>query len=179
MSSFEENLSKESVSGSEYAQLTATHKALDVAQKLAEPADVVISADTVVECGGHILEKPLDEADAIRMLQLLSGRSHEVHTGVALATPSSSSTSSISGDWDVHSFVATTAVTFDDLSLGEITAYVRSGEPFGKAGSYGIQGMAAPFVQSIQGCYFNVMGLPLHRLSKELIYLIDSGKLVL
>lgn len=172
VSNFEENLPKDAVTGSRYAELTATHKALDVAENLAEPADLVISADTVVEFAGHILEKPMDGKDAQRMLQLLSGGSHEVHTGVALATWSGQK-------WDVHSFVETTTVTFDNLSLGEINAYVDSGEPFGKAGSYGIQGKAAPFVQSIHGCYFNVVGMPLHRFSKELHTLIDNGKLQL
>ena len=172
VSNFEEDLSKDSVTGRKYAELTAAHKALDVAQSLAEPVDLVISADTVVECQGHILEKPADDDDARRMLQLLSDGSHEVHTGCALAT--------WSGDkWDVHSFVETTTVTFDNLSLGEINAYIASGEPFGKAGSYGIQGMAAPFAKSISGCYFNIVGLPLHRLSRELQVIIDEGKLQL
>jgi septum formation protein len=184
VSSFEEDLPKDSVTGCKYAELTATHKALDVAQNLEEPAHLIISADTVVECQGHILEKPADADDAKRMLEILSGSSHQVHTGVALATPAGIN----SGDggpqatkmeWAVHSFVETTTVTFDNLSSGEIDAYVASGEPFGKAGSYGIQGMAAPFVKSISGCYFNVVGLPLHRLSKELNTLIDNGTLKL
>lgn len=178
MSNFEENLPKDSVAGSAYAEMTATHKALDVAQNMKEPAHLVISADTVVECQGHILEKPVDADDAKRMLQMLNGRSHQVHTGVALATPVTSGEDG-AVQWAVHSFVETTTVYFDNLSSGEIDAYVASGEPFGKAGSYGIQGKAAPFVLSINGCYFNVVGLPLHRLSKELNALIDTGKLKL
>jgi len=180
VSNFEENLPKDSVTGSTYAELTATHKALDVTQNMKEPAHLVISADTVVECQGHILEKPADAADAKRMLQMLNGSSHQVHTGVALATPLEL-ISSEDGviQWAVHSFVETTIVTFDNLSNGEIDAYVASGEPFGKAGSYGIQGKAAPFVLSINGCYFNVVGLPLHRFSKELNLLIENGKLKL
>ncbi|KAG7667595.1 hypothetical protein KSW81_001288 [Nannochloris sp. 'desiccata'] len=178
VSSFEEDLPKDTVTGSAYAELTATHKALDVAQNMKEPAYLIISADTVVECQGHILEKPADSADAKRMLDMLNGSSHQVHTGVALATPVTSSEDGAI-EWAVHSFVETTTVTFDNLSSGEIDAYVASGEPFGKAGSYGIQGKAAPFVQSINGCYFNVVGLPLHRLSKELNTLIDSGTLKL
>lgn len=198
VSSFEEDLPKDSVPGSRYAELTAAHKALDVAGGVAG-ADLIISADTVVECDGHILEKPADAADARRMLALLSGRAHEVHTGVALATPAPGEP----GGWAVHSFVESTTVVFDDLSGGEIDAYVASGEAYGKAGAYGehpfapapgplsashpvslhfftgIQGMAAPFVRSISGCYFNVVGLPLHRLAKELRDLIDSGKLQL
>ncbi len=179
MSNFEEDLPKDSVTGRAYAELTATHKVLDVAQNLGEPAHLVISADTVVECQGHILEKPADADDAKRMLEMLSGSSHEVHTGVALATPAESGEDADSTKWAVHSFVETTTVTFDSLSSAEIDAYVESGEPFGKAGSYGIQGMAAPFVQSINGCYFNVVGLPLHRLSKEIKDLIDNGTLKL
>jgi septum formation protein len=178
VSSFEEDLPKDSVIGSKYAELTATHKALDVAQSMKEPAHLIISADTVVECQGHILEKPDDADHAKRMLELLSGSSHQVHTGVALATPVTS-TDGNALSWAVHSFVETTTVTFDDLSSGEIDAYVASGEPFGKAGSYGIQGLAAPFVASINGCYFNVVGLPLHRLAKELNTLIDNGTLKL
>jgi septum formation protein len=179
VSSFEEDLSKDSVSGSEYAELTATHKVLDVAQNLGDKsADLIISADTVVAYQGHILEKPDDAAHAKRMLEMLSGGSHQVHTGVALATPAADG-SGTSDKWNVHSFVETTTVTFDTLSSGEIDAYIASGEPFGKAGSYGIQGMAAPFVSSITGCYFNVVGLPLHRLSKEITTLIDNGTLKL
>lgn len=199
VSSFEEDLPKDSVPGSRYAELTAAHKALDVAGGVAD-IDLIISADTVVECDGHILEKPADAADARRMLSLLSGRAHDVHTGVALATPSEGEP----GGWTVHSFAETTTVVFDNLSDAEIEAYVASGEPFGKAGAYGkpevfvslrclssshphahvsliagIQGMAAPFVQSICGCYFNVVGLPLHRLAKELRGVIDSGRLQL
>ena len=113
------------------------------------------------------------------MLEMLSGSSHQVHTGVALATPAVTRGGDDTIQWAVHSFVETTTVTFDELSSGEIDAYVASGEPFGKAGSYGIQGMAAPFVQSLNGCYFNVVGLPLHRLSKELRTLIDNGTLKL
>lgn len=157
--------------------MTATHKVIDVAHCLEQPAHLVISADTVVESQGHILEKPADAADAKRMLEMLSGSSHQVHTGVALATPTISSDDTTT--WAVHSFVETTTVTFDKLSSGEIDAYIDSGEPFGKAGSYGIQGRAAPFVQSISGCYFNVVGLPLHRLSKELSTLIENGTLKL
>ena len=186
VSSFEEDLPKESVqNASEYATLTATHKALDVAAQLTHNSnndvDLIISADTVVECQGHILEKPSDHEDARKMLELLSGRRHYVHTGVALLTPTTATataTTPTSG-WDVHSFVETTTVVFDSLPPGEIEAYIGSGEPWGKAGSYGIQGRAAPFVKSIEGCYFNVVGLPLSRVSREIQYLIGNGRMVL
>ena len=110
----------------------------------------VLGADTTVVLDSMILGKPADAADAARMLRLLSGRSHRVITGVALAT---------AGGVEVAAEV--TAVRFLSLSDGEIADYVASGEPMDKAGAYAVQGRAARWIPRIDGCYFNVMGLPL------------------
>ena len=109
----------------------------------------VLGADTTVTLDRHILAKPEDAADAARMLRLLSGRTHRVITGVAVAT---------AGRVEVAAEV--TAVRFLTLSEEEIVAYVATGEPMDKAGAYGIQGRAAKWIPRIEGCYFNVVGLP-------------------
>jgi septum formation protein len=111
---------------------------------------VVLGADTTVTLDDAILGKPESEADAMRMLRLLSGRSHRVITGVAVVT---------AGGAEVAAEV--TAVRFFTLSDAEIAAYVATGEPMDKAGAYAIQGRAARWIPRIEGCYFNVMGLPL------------------
>jgi len=116
----------------------------------ARPLATVIAADTIVVCGDSRLGKPVGEADASSMLRLLSGRAHEVITGVALIAP----------DGRRLAEAERTRVFFRVLSADEIARYVGTGEPFGKAGAYAIQGYAAPFVQRIEGCYFNVVGLP-------------------
>ncbi|MBT9331789.1 Maf family protein [Paracidobacterium acidisoli] len=116
-----------------------------------EDALLVLGADTaVVAPNGEILGKPADEADAARMLRLLSGATHEVVTGVCLLS-------------DVAEEIAAevTYVTVNTLSDAEIAAYIATGEPNDKAGAYGIQGYAARWIPRIHGCYFNVMGLPL------------------
>jgi len=116
------------------------------------PADsqrIVLGADTTVVVEGAILGKPSSAADAARMLRLLSGRMHEVITGICLR----------SARGEVMD-AASTRVWFTSLSGPEIDAYVASGEPMDKAGAYGIQGLASKFVTRIEGCYFNVMGLP-------------------
>lgn len=115
----------------------------------AQPGEVVLGADTTVEIDGRILEKPADSADAIRMLGLLQGRSHQVHTGVCLVHDGRSVVD-----------VSTTEVVFRSLEESEIREYVASGEAIDKAGAYGIQGRASRFVEKVDGCYFNVVGLP-------------------
>jgi septum formation protein len=119
--------------------------------------DVVIGADTVVVRNGVILGKPENEDEAIEMLQSLSGSTHSVWTGVAIVSASKSIT-----------FSEETKVTFWQLSDEEILSYVKSGEPFDKAGAYGIQGLGAYLVKSINGDYFNVVGLPISRTMREL-----------
>jgi septum formation protein len=111
---------------------------------------VVLGADTTVTLDSTILGKPEDAADAARMLRLLSGRSHRVITGVAVVTQKRSEVAA-----------EATAVRFLTLSDEEIAAYVATGEPMDKAGAYAIQGRAARWIPRIEGCYFNVVGLPL------------------
>ena len=116
---------------------------------------ILIGADTAVELDGEIFGKPRDAADAREMLSYLSGRTHHVLTGIyVLRLP----------DGATRSAVERTAVTFAPLDPNEIGAYVTSGEPFGKAGGYAIQGRAGRYIPRIEGCYFNVVGLPLARL---------------
>jgi septum formation protein len=118
-----------------------------------EDTDVVIAADTIVVLESKVLGKPADRAEAISMLQALSGRDHQVMTGLTV----------MRGDRAItHTEI--TDVHFRPLSQDEILGYVNTGEPMDKAGAYGIQGFAAPFVESIRGDYYNVMGLPLCRL---------------
>ena len=126
-------------------------KAEAVARK---PEDVVIAADTIVVCGGEVLGKPRNEADAFRILSLLSGRHHEVMTGMTV----------VCGDKAItHTEV--TKIHFRELHPEEIRAYIASGEPMDKAGAYGIQGGAALFADEMVGDYYNVMGLPVCRLA--------------
>jgi len=113
---------------------------------------IVLGADTVVVSEGNILGKPLDAADAGRMLQLLSGRTHAVLTGLAAVTRKGAT-----------SDVEITQVTFNVLQDSEIADYIASGEPLDKAGAYAIQGYAAGWIPRIEGCYFNVVGLPIAR----------------
>ena len=113
------------------------------------PGAIVLGADTIVVVGAEILGKPKDDDDALRMLRLLSGRAHEVLTGVALVT---------SEDTQVE--VARTSVHFTPLSDAEMSWYVSTGEPKDKAGAYAIQGLASRFVDRIEGSYSNVVGLP-------------------
>jgi septum formation protein len=112
--------------------------------------EIVLGADTVVVLDERVLEKPADEEDARAMLRLLSGRTHVVMTGICLRH---------AGGAIVD--CASTSVHFVQLDDREIDEYVSSGEPMDKAGAYAIQGLASKFVDSIEGCYFNVMGLPL------------------
>ena len=117
------------------------------------PEDTVIAADTIVVCDGRVLGKPRDERDAENMLTLLSGRDHQVMTGVTV----------VKGEqYETHTEV--TDIHFRPLSPKEIRAYVATGEPMDKAGSYGIQGGAALFAEKLVGDYYNVMGLPVCRL---------------
>jgi septum formation protein len=114
------------------------------------PPQVVLGADTTVTLDNQILGKPENEADAARMLRILSGRTHRVITGVALVTATRTEVAA-----------EVTAVQFLTLSEQEIAAYIATGEPSDKAGAYAIQGHAARWIPRIQGCYFNVVGLPI------------------
>jgi septum formation protein len=135
----------------DFARRLARDKALDAARQ-SEAGRLVLGADTVVSVNGDILQKPVDAADAARMLRKLSGRVHRVITAVCLVRAPESVLA-----WRNE----TTSVTFRKLIKEEIEAYVASGEPFDKAGGYAIQGLASCFVPRIEGCYFNVVGLPI------------------
>ena len=119
-----------------------------------ENDDVVIAADTIVVCAGEVLGKPRDTSDAVRMLRLLSGRDHQVMTGMTV----------LRGEKCV-TCTEVTDIHFRELSDREIENYVATGEPMDKAGSYGIQGGAALFAEKMVGDYYNVMGLPVCRLA--------------
>lgn len=139
----------------DYAQRLARDKAKTV---LARHADaVVLGADTVVVVDEHLLEKPANANDAARMLRLLSGRSHQVITGVCLVAANFERTEA-----------EVTQVAFVRMSEDEIAEYVASGEPMDKAGAYGIQGMASRWAERIEGDYFNVVGLPVARVYRML-----------
>jgi septum formation protein len=129
----------------------------NASEERAAAAPQVLAADTTVTIDNQILGKPSDPADAARMLRLLSGRTHQVITGVALITSTSSQVAA-----------ETTAVTFITLSDKNIAAYIATGEPMDKAGAYAIQGSAARWIPRIEGDYFNVVGLPLALVSSLL-----------
>ena len=121
------------------------------------PEDIVVAADTIVVCDGAILGKPRDEQHAHRMLRLLSGKAHQVMTGLTVLAPNGAVT--VTEVTDVH---------FRPLSDKEIDDYIATGEPMDKAGAYGIQGGAALFCSRLEGDYYNVMGLPVCRLGEIL-----------
>jgi nucleoside triphosphate pyrophosphatase len=136
----------------------ANAKADLVAARSVGPA-IVIAADTVVVLEGQILGKPRSTDDARHMLEKLSGRKHSVVTGVSLIRLP---------DVEQRAFVETTLVHFDRLSANEIIRYLATDEPHDKAGAYAIQGRAGRYIPRIEGCYYNVVGLPLARLLSEL-----------
>lgn len=131
----------------EYVRRLAYEKALAVPMN---PDETILAADTTVVIGADVLEKPRDASDAARMLRLLSGQVHDVITGICLRRGER-----------VHVDAASTRVQFAKLRDAEIAEYVGSGECMGKAGAYGIQGLASKFVERVEGCYFNVVGLPI------------------
>lgn len=140
------------------AQEEVARVSLRKAQAVAHQADdIVIAADTIVVCEGQILGKPHDETDAQRMLTLLSGRDHQVMTGMTV----------LRGDRQVVC-TEVTDIHFRTLSEKEIRAYIATGEPMDKAGAYGIQGGGALFAEKMVGDYYNVMGLPVCRLGQIL-----------
>jgi septum formation protein len=132
------------------AREKAQHVYAELAASAPDSARMVLGADTTVTLDGHILGKPEDAEDAARMLRLLSGRTHRVITGVALVSAAGVSVAA-----------EVTAVRFLSLTDREIADYIATGEPMDKAGAYAIQGRAARWIPRIEGCYFNVVGLPL------------------
>ncbi len=143
--------------GRERAPALALAKAREVAARVG--TGFVLGADTIVECEGRALSKPADAAEARAMLRALSGRTHQVVTGVALVDAASGR---------AETGAAVTDVTVRKLAAAEIAAYVESGEPFGKAGAYAIQGLGGLFVEGIRGSPSNVIGLPV-TLVRELL----------
>lgn len=137
----------ESVQPGEAPDVYVERLALEKSKAASRPNDLALGADTAVAIDGQILGKPNDVEDAIRMLGLLSGRTHEVFTGVGLS--------------DGSSVVVRTEVTFTSLASPDIAWYVATGEPMDKAGAYGMQSIGGTFVESISGSYSNVIGLPL------------------
>jgi septum formation protein len=135
------------------AERLAQEKALDVFRQ--RPQDFVLGADTIVIVDGQILGKPRDAGDAARMLRLLSGRTHQVTTGVCLIGPHGKGERSAE---DTRS--ETTLVTMSELSDEDIQTYIATREPLDKAGAYAIQGIASRWISRIEGDYFNVVGLP-------------------
>jgi septum formation protein len=122
-----------------------------------QSGEIILGADTTVVIDGHMLGKPADAAEATYMLEALSGRRHEVLTGICLRRQLE-----LIRDW------AVTQVWFAEMSAREIEEYVASGEPWDKAGAYAIQGLASKFIEKIDGCYFNVVGLPVALVYKHL-----------
>ena len=146
----------------EYVKEIAKRKAQAIASKaMAEfscfDEDVIIiGCDTVVSYDGRVLGKPKDQGEAFEMLKLLSGKTHEVYSGIALIQPKLDI---------IKNEAVCTKVKFSVLSDEEIIQYIKTKEPMDKAGAYGIQGYGGIFVEKIQGCYYNVMGLPLNKLN--------------
>ena len=150
-----------------YCTALAELKANDISQHY--PGELVISADTIVVLGEKILGKPGDKTDAEHMLQTLSGKTHQVYTGVCLKW----------AEQNIHHlFAEITTVTFRNLDDGDIAHYIKSCPPYDKAGAYGIQDWSAVFVKEIRGCYDNVVGFPISRFYEELkklgINLLDT-----
>lgn len=150
-----EEIIPENASPDEVVKSLAMQKAQAVAKQ--NPDNIVIGSDTVVALGNTILGKPKDEENAVEMLKMLSGRSHTVYTGVAL----------VHGEKTAN-FCEATQVVFHTLDEREIRDYVATKEPMDKAGAYGIQGKGCVLVEKIVGDYFNVVGLPVSRVYKEL-----------
>jgi len=124
------------------------------------PEDVVIGSDTIVEVDGKVLGKPRSEEEAFEMLSMLSGRTHRVHTGVAILA-----------DGYTDCFTSSAEVTFYDLSEEEIRAYIATGVPMDKAGAYGIQGIGAVLVRCIKGDFYTIMGFPIAEVTRRLKHL--------
>lgn len=163
--SFDEELGEdfgEEPTCEEMVRHLAECKAMSALGDETKPGDVILAADTIVAIDGEELGKPHSEEDAIEMLHALSGRTHEVSTGVCLLSPTRT------GGHRSFSFYETTSVTFYELDDATIETYVKTGEPLDKAGAYGIQGLGRTLVRTIEGDYFNVVGLPVAKTMRAL-----------
>lgn len=143
----------------EYVINLAKGKAFNILERLKEHS-LVIACDTIVYSEGKVLGKPKNEEDAIIMLKMLSNKTHKVYSGIVVLD---TKTNNMKFD------AVCTEVKFSELSDEAIEKYVKTGDPLDKAGAYGIQGRAATFVEGINGCYYNVVGLPLNRLNTLLM----------
>lgn len=158
---------KEVITKNEPAEVTkelSYQKAMAVAGQVEE--GIIIGADTVVSIDGKILGKPADKEEAREMIYKLQGKSHMVYTGVTVIAKSDDMVSA-------SSFAEGTKVNVAPMTENEIEAYISTEEPYDKAGAYGIQGLFGKFIEGIEGDYFNVVGLPVHRLYEELKKLIS------
>lgn len=154
VSDFDESKVKLEGTIEEYVKNIALGKALDIKSRLISDA-IIIAADTIVTLDGKILGKPKDKNDAFKMLKSLQGKEHVVYTGIVVIN----SVNNI-----VKKDFVTTEVIFSKLNDEEISKYIETGEPLDKAGAYGIQGIGGTFIEKINGCYYNVVGLPLNKL---------------
>lgn len=158
-SDYDESEMPDGLSPRDHVMLSAKEKARDVARSARNA--LVIGSDTVVAVDEHILGKPRDAADAARMLGMLSGRTHQVYTGVCLID---------SRDGREECAAECTDVRFRELDEALIGRYVATGEPLDKAGAYAIQGLGSVLIEGITGDFFNVVGLPVYRLSRLLTH---------
>lgn len=154
VSDFEESNISFSGDCGDYVMTLAKGKAMDICGNVKKPA-VIIGCDTIVYLKGKVLGKPKDCTEAFQMLSDLSDNTHEVYTGITVIN---TETQEISTEY------VCTEVKFSKLSEKEINSYIETGEPFDKAGAYGIQGAASLFVEEIKGCYYSVVGLPVNKL---------------
>ncbi len=137
-----------------YVKEISLGKARDILHKVEEPS-LIIGVDTVVSINNSVLGKPKDEEDAFNMLKMLSGNTHEVYSGITIINTKTN---------EILQEALGTKVTFSNLKDEEIRAYIETKEPLDKAGAYGIQGKGGVFVEEVNGCYYNIVGLPLNKL---------------
>jgi septum formation protein len=154
-----------------YVSRLAQQKAETVFREQASPSAIVLGSDTTVTIDDQILGKPENAEDAARMLRLLSGRTHRVITGISLVFESN-------GKETATTTAEITNVEFLPFTEQDIAAYIATGEPNDKAGAYAIQGQAARWIPRIEGCYYNVMGLPISRVATMLAALPDPANLL-
>ena len=186
-SDFEEDLDKKQFpNAGAYCLATALCKVKDVVERLEAEGGLqrvgtlLIGADTIVEINDRVLEKPGSEKEAYDMIAELSGNWHTVHTGVIIFTnrdPTTDGTNESAPLVNSSSFVTSTRVKFHTLTSTDVQAYVATGDGMDKAGGYGIQSIGGQMVEKIDGCYFNVMGLPLSAVSSALMKLSAAGQL--
>lgn len=162
VSGFDEDSVRIRENTEEYVTLLAEGKALDVIKNIKEDA-IVIAADTIVTLDGNILGKPKNEDHAFEMLKQLSGRTHRVYSAVVVINTANKR---------VDKKCLCTEVKFSEITDAEITKYIKTREPLDKAGAYGIQGYGGVFVEKINGCYYNVVGLPLNTLNNMIKHIV-------